>query len=174
MVYELVIIAALLAIFIVVGRRIPDWKREIGKTIPQQAIAQTKSPLNLLEQAEIFFKERKFSQAEELYLKLAAQNPEEAKVYNRLGIIYLEQGSFADAKEAFQESLKHGGNKAGRYYNLALACLGLQELGNALEVMEKALKLDKENEKYQQLLAEIKEKMKKYKPTKDQRPKTKD
>ena len=84
-----------------------------------------------------------------------------------IDFIYLEQKNFTDAKEAFQETIKHGGAKAGRFYNLALACLGLQEYRNAQEAIEETLKLDQENKKYQKLFQEIKNQLEKLKPSKN-------
>ena len=171
MIYEIIIVLAILIIFIILARKMPS-TREAVKTnkivsepMKPSVKVETIKPLkNLIDQAESFFQQGKFTEAEELYIKLAAQDPEDSKIYNRLGIIYLEQKNYIDAKDAFKEALKHGGGKAARYYNLALACLGLQELRSALEAIEESVKLDKENIKYQQLYEQIKKRMRKFKP----------
>lgn len=167
MIYEIIIIAAILGIFVIIARRMPNIRGEkISNNFPNQPKDQKNIPNNLPDQAEFYFNRKDFARAEEIYIKLASINPEDYKIYNRLGIIYLEQKNFSDAKDAFNATIKLGGPKASRYYNLALAYLGLQEYRNALEAIEKAVELEKNNQKYLDLHRDIKNRLKKFKPRK--------
>lgn len=169
MIYELIIISAILIIFIIVARRMPDINKKdnqdfIKPEIKKKEILHQNG--NLLDMAEEYFERGDFLKAEELYIQIVSKDPEDYKTYNRLGIIYLEQRNFVDAKDAFLLAIRHGGAKAPRFYNLALAYLGLQEYRNALEAIDKAIDLEKDNQKYLDLKNDIKEKLKKLKPHK--------
>lgn len=96
--------------------------------------------------------------AEENYLKAAARMPNNPKLYNRLGIIYLQQKNFADARDAFLAGLKYDDRIAGRHYNLAQAYLGLGREEKAKVALKKALELDPNNAKYTKTLASLEKK----------------
>lgn len=174
MIYEVIIIVALVGIFIILARKVPSIRStkplmqsiNIPKNNYQREKVNKSFSKNSIDQAELLFKEGRFDLAEELFIKLAATTPEDPKIYGRLGIIYLEQKNYIDAKDAFKEAIKHGGVSGTRYYNLALAYLGLQEFRNASEAIEEAIKLDSDNDKYQKLSNEIDNKIKIYKPSK--------
>lgn len=106
------------------------------------------------------FNEEKFSEAEKIYLKIAASNPKNIKVYNRLGVIYLEQKNHKDAQAAFLQAIKLDPKKASRHFNYAIASIELKEYRNAIEALEKAVKLDKKSQKYKDLVCEVKKKIK--------------
>lgn len=169
MIYELIIISAIFIIFIIVARRMPDINKKdnqgfIKPEFKKKEILHKNG--NLLDMAEEYFERGDFLKAEGLYVRIVSKDPDDYKTYNRLGIIYLEQKNFVDAKDAFLLTIKHGGAKAPRFYNLALAYLGLQEYRNALEAIDKAIDLEKNNQKYLDLKNDIKEKLKKFKPHK--------
>lgn len=168
MIYEAIIILAILGIFIIIARKMPNTQGlQINNDNHTKKFAKDneskKIPTSLLDQAEYYFNSKDYAKAEELYIKLASVNPEDYKIYNRLGIIYLEQKNYADAKDAFEATIKLGGAKAGRYYNLALAYTGLQELRNASEATQKALELNNDNQKYLDLQLDLNKRLKKYK-----------
>lgn len=93
--------------------------------------------------------------AEEFYLKAASKMPNNPKIYNRLGIIYLQQKNFADARDAFLAGLKLDDRHAGRNFNLALAYIGLGTTEKAKVAIKRAIELDPTNKKYKQSLAEL-------------------
>lgn len=160
MIYEIIIILALVGIFIILGRKMSSMKKELQ--LPE--ISES-----LLSQAETCFQNKNFPRAEELYIKLAAKDPTDPKIYNRLGIIYLEEKNFSDAKDAFLMAIKHGGEKASRYYNLALAYLGREEFRNALEAGEKALELEPDHSKYKDFLQDIRKRLEPWQSRKQQK-----
>lgn len=110
-------------------------------------------------EADKLFKDGKYDEAEKIYLKIATKDPKNIKVYNMLGAIYMERKNFTDAKEAFLAALGIDDMKSSTHYNYARACIELREFRNAKESLEKAIKLDKENEKYKKALQEVKRKM---------------
>jgi tetratricopeptide (TPR) repeat protein len=110
------------------------------------------------EKGDMFFEKGEYKEAEKYYIKAAAETPDNPKIYNRLGIIYLELKNFRDAKDAFGELLKFDDKKASRQINYGLACLNLKNYDEAIDAFEKAIKLDPKNKKYIDLLKDTKSK----------------
>ena len=106
----------------------------------------------LIAQADDAFDRKAFADAEELYVKAAAQDPNNDKIYSRLGAIYLEQENFYDAKEAFLQTVRLDDSSASHHVNLGLAYLGLKDYYKAEQAFRDALDLDPKNKKYQNLL----------------------
>ena len=52
----------------------------------------------LSDEGDEFFRKGNYEKAEEFYLKAASRNPSDPKIYARLGVIYLHQKNFNDAK----------------------------------------------------------------------------
>lgn len=175
MIFETIIIVSLVLVFIILIRRLPNIRKSgiktyhnIADTTPVRTLKSSLSNKNekmssvdKLEQADQMFKNKKYQEAENIYIKLASREPNNPKVYNRLGVLYLEQSNFFDAKEAFRQTLNNDDKKATRWYNYSLACTGLKEYRNAIEALEKAIKLDNKNNKYGEMLKEVKGKLKK-------------
>lgn len=120
---------------------------------------KSNSEENLFDEADMLFKHGNIDEAEKLYIKIAALNPKNLKVYNRLGVIYMEKKNFKDAKEAFLMGVRLDRKKASRHFNLATAYEELREYRNAMESLEEAIKLDKTNEKYKNYLENLKDKV---------------
>lgn len=96
--------------------------------------------------------------AEELYREMLENNSTDPKLYNRLGIIALENQKFLEAKDFFAKSLNFGQNNPARLYNLALANIGLEDYRSAKEAVSKAVQLEPSSQKYQDLLEELRNK----------------
>lgn len=114
---------------------------------------------SVLAEAEKLFSDRHFREAEKLYIQTAALDPNNAKIYNRLGAIYLEQRNFRDAREAFHTALRLDPTIPSRNVNLGLAYLGMKKYKEALSYFEKALELDPTSEKYRKLVEDTKSKI---------------
>ncbi len=93
--------------------------------------------------------------AEELYREMLETNSTDPKLYNRLGIIALENQKFSEAKDFFAKSLNFGQNNPARLYNLALANIGLEDYRSAKDAVSKAVQLEPSSQKYQDLLEEL-------------------
>ena len=96
-----------------------------------------------------------YRKAEKLYLRLAADQPKNPKIYSRLGIIYLEQKNYEDARDALQQAIKLEPNIASRHFNLAMVYLNLNSTAKAINSLELALKYDPSNRKYRKMLDEV-------------------
>ena len=175
MILEIVIIVSLVLILIVLGRRLPDVIKLSFSPKKSQNILESNSikkenfwgvkkeeiqEKTDMEMADEYFEKGDFGSAERFYVKSASHNPDNPKIYNRLGIIYLEQKNFRDAKDAFYEALKHDKKKASRHVNYGLACLNLRNYDEAIKSLETAVKLEPKNEKYNTLLKDAKAKKK--------------
>jgi tetratricopeptide (TPR) repeat protein len=149
MIWNLLIIVAVVIILIVVARRLPDARKKMEK-----ARVVTDEEINfigLVAQADDAYEAKKYAKAETLYVKAAAEDPDNAKIYSRLGAIYLEQKNFYDAKDAFRQAVKLEPDLASRHVNLGLSYMGLKDFFKAMECFKKALLIDKKNRKYDSL-----------------------
>jgi predicted Zn-dependent protease len=114
---------------------------------------------NLLDKAEQLLKKGKDNESEKILLNLAIKNPRNAKIYSLLGVIYVRDNNYTDAKNSFNEAVKIDSRVASHHYNYAMACSHLGEFRNAIESMKKACKLDKKNKKYEKFLESLKKKV---------------
>jgi tetratricopeptide (TPR) repeat protein len=168
MTLEIIIIISLVAILAILARKIPNvisFKKieykpaEYKPNKNIKGFAEKEDDSSLTARADFLFDHGSFKEAEELYIKIISHDPKNPKLYNRLGVLYLELKNYPDAKAAFTESIKYDSSKASRFYNYALACVELKEFNNAIEALEKAIKLDSKNKKYSQTLKDIKKKL---------------
>lgn len=151
MIWNFIIIGAVVLIFIILARRIPQ-AQSIEKQEKVEVSDDKMTIYGLIAQADDYFDKKDFEKSEKLYVKAAASEPNNPKIYSKLGAIYLEQGNFYDAKEAFSAALKVDPNTASRHINLGLAFMGLKDYFKASKTFQDALKLDPKNKKYQRLL----------------------
>ena len=112
-------------------------------------------PAPSLEVADALFAQKQFDKAEQLYLQLAKLDPRNPKLYNRLGVLFLELENFTDARDAFKAALAIDDARASRHYNYAMACYRLGQFREAQDSMIQALKRDPKNPKYQEFAEQI-------------------
>lgn len=149
MLWNLLIVLAVVIILILVAKRLPDSRKKYQEN--REISSEELSIYGIIAQADDAFENRDYSKAEDLYVKAAASDPDNPKIYSRLGAIYLEQKNFYDAKDAFLHAAKLEPDLASRQVNLGLAYMGLKDYFKASESFKKALDLDKKNKKYQRL-----------------------
>lgn len=178
---EIIIIIAIVGILIVLGLRLPDVIRESRgltpkspSTKPAAWFEDTKpheDPLGLaerndlevpshepvpsLDMADALFAQKNYAKAERMYLVLTKQDPRNPKLYNRLGVLFLEQQNYTDARDAFKAALAIDDSRASRHYNYAMACYHLGQYREAQDAMIQALKRDPRNPKYQEFAEQI-------------------
>lgn len=141
-------------IFLIGLRRLPKALEELGPE-GEKVVIESGGDATLeeiLKRAESAFERRDYGHAEKFYLKAAAVNPQNPKIYNRLGIIYLENKNFTDASAAFEQAVKIDPNVALRHANLGIAYLEMKKYTLADNALSKAVTLDPKNKKYQKLL----------------------
>lgn len=102
--------------------------------------------------ADEAFRKKDYKEAEKYYLQAATKDPENARIYNRLGVIYLQTKNYRDAVEAFRRAIKFDDRVASRHFNLALAYLGKRDYRSAERGLKEALRLEPTNEKYRKTL----------------------
>ncbi len=107
------------------------------------------------EEGDQLFRRGKHKEAEQFFLKAAANNPGDAKVYARLGLLYLEQKNYSDAIEALKVAVKLEKYNPSRHYNLALAYWGNKDTRRAIASVREAIGLDPVTEKYRKLLEQL-------------------
>ena len=56
----------------------------------------------LYDEGNALFEKGEYDKAEEFFLKAATRNPSDARVYARLGVIYLQAKNYNDAIEALK------------------------------------------------------------------------
>jgi tetratricopeptide (TPR) repeat protein len=95
-----------------------------------------------LEIATLYAQKGKYQKAEELFQKVAKENPSSAKAHNNLGVVRLKQEKYDMAEREFKEALRLDPAFVLPYYNLA--CLYSKKGVNveALIYLKKALKRD--------------------------------
>lgn len=151
MIWNFVIIGAVILALLIIIRKIPLARDMQQKENPDLSEKEM-TTFGLIAQADDAFDRKAFEDAEELYVKAAAQDPDNDKIYNRLGAIYLENENFYDAKEAFLQTVKLDDTNASHHVNLGLAYMGLKDYYKAEQAFRDALDLDPKNKKYQNLL----------------------
>lgn len=107
------------------------------------------------EEGEILFKAGKLDEAEKYFIKAAANNPADAKIYARLGLLYLQLKNYSDAIEALKVAVKLDKYNPSRHYNLSLAYWGNKDVQKAIASVREAITLDPVTPKYRQLLEQL-------------------
>ncbi|NCN24980.1 hypothetical protein CO101_00170 [Candidatus Berkelbacteria bacterium CG_4_9_14_3_um_filter_39_23] len=130
-----------------------DWRKETAEVEAKKEVPAKLESI-MLGHADSLLKQGKIQQAEKIYIDLATKFPNEPKIYSRLGVIYLKQKNYADARDCFLQSLKYDDTEAPRHYNLAMAYIGMNSPEKAKVSLKKALSLDPKD-KYQNILDKI-------------------
>lgn len=157
---EIIILVAVAGILIILIRRLPDTAKDSSQETNDfwQANQKSNDLIDNFGKAEELFAQGDYRGAEPYYVRAVTRDPENPKIYNRLGVIYLEMRNYNDAREAFETALKISPNVPARHINLGIALLRLGKHKEAAKHFEKAVKLEPKNEKYRAFLKNAKEK----------------
>lgn len=150
MIWNFVIIFAIVLIFIILARRLP-MAAQFQKKDKEEYPAEKVVAYSLMAQADEAFEQKKYDKAEELYIKIAAKEPKNAKIYNRLGLIYLAQQNYYDAKDSFLQSIKLEPGNIDIESDLGHAYMGLKDYFKASQAYMKAVEVEPKNRKYREL-----------------------
>jgi Flp pilus assembly protein TadD len=82
-----------------------------------------------------------YRDAETLWRKTIAQNPDCWMAYNNLGVVHFEKGNIEEAVENYQQSLHLHPEYPEAHYNLASALLQKGDVDEAIRQCEEALKI---------------------------------
>jgi cytochrome c-type biogenesis protein CcmH/NrfG len=155
MIWNFVIIGAVVLIFLILVRRLPvaakfiEKEKEVEKEVemtPEKLVNYSK-----MSQADEAFEAKKYNVAEDLYIQIASREPNNAKVYNRLGVIYLDQKNYYDAKDAFLQSIKLDAGDLDMFLGLGHAYMGLKDYFKASQAYLKAIDQEPKNKVYKDL-----------------------
>ena len=90
----------------------------------------------------IFYRQRKFAEAEKYYVQAIAADPEYALAQFNLGNLFDEQGRAAEAFQHYRQALALNANYADAHFNLALLCERTGDTLKAVHHWKTYLKLD--------------------------------
>ena len=162
--YPIIFIVAILAILIIVVRRyfstirnieavpIGDNESDTPIVVKPPVPSQIESPI---ERAEKLFSENKYFAAEKWYTDAARENPNDDKVWARLGVIAVTQKRYHDGIVAIRKSIKINPQVASRYYNLAMAYYLNSDTEKARAAIDRALELSPKRQNYLELKRKI-------------------
>jgi len=94
------------------------------------------------EVADEHFEKGELKRAESLYLKILSKEPDDATLYNKLGLIYLQDKNFKDAKSALKQALKLEPENDTFYNNLGLLYYEMESYDDAIEAYEKSVAIN--------------------------------
>ena len=97
------------------------------------------------------YKAGHYDQAFRQYQELIKLEPNNAKVCSGLGRVCLQQSKFREAADLFRQAISDNSTTPSHYANLAIALIGMELPGEALEYLGQALELAPDNSKYLQL-----------------------
>ena len=135
---EVVVFIATVILLIMVLRKLPvdvDTSTKEG----DKADNQEKS---LREQADDFFEAGDLKKAERTYLKVLSQEPDDAGVYNKLGLVYLQDKNYKDAKASLKQALKLEPDNDTFYNNLGLLFYEMEKYEDAIEAYQKSIEIN--------------------------------
>jgi tetratricopeptide (TPR) repeat protein len=135
-----------------------EGREEDGKACLEKAVKnspQDEKQAYLLKIAETFMEAECFTEAEDLFVKVLKNNPNQVETYNRLGIALRRQGKLAEADRYYAMALKSHPHNAAIHYNLGVLQLSRQEKEKARQSFKEALRLDPSFKKAEELLAKI-------------------
>jgi tetratricopeptide (TPR) repeat protein len=173
-IYPIIVLGLLLILFGVIWRRsfilnteghIPEEKIHLDPTHliallkkkkPEEPEIEIKTDTNInLKKAEELFRKRQYISAEKWYLEAIKVDPRNDKIYSRLGMIYIDQKNYSDARDALEEAIKIDPSVASRYFNLSFVYNSEGDKKMALMNAKKAVRYNSLNRKYRRWLEDL-------------------
>lgn len=100
---------------------------------------------DLMIKAESHMERGEYQEARKIYNNILSRDPNNAKAYNKLGVILAREGNAEEAKTHFIKALKLNPRMSSAASNLGNVYFEAQDLEKAKEYYEKAIALDPEN-----------------------------
>ncbi len=135
--WEIIVFLATVLVFIMILRKLPI---DLAMTDRNKdgVINEEDREKTPREQADEYFENGELKKAENMYLKILAKEPDDAALYNKLGLIYLQDKNFKDAKSALKQALKLEPENDTFYNNLGLLYYQMEDYDEAIEAYEKS------------------------------------
>ncbi len=140
---ELVLyIASILFLVLLLRRLPPRIPEKILKAEKAQEEKATTPEESREDKADQLVEEGKLKAAEKIYLSLVVENPQEARFYNKLGLVYLKGKNYKDARDALQQALTIEPDNDTFLNNLGLIAYQEEKYDEAVEAYEKSLEIN--------------------------------
>jgi tetratricopeptide (TPR) repeat protein len=141
-VLELTFFVATIVFLIILLRRMPSQIPQTEKEEEEKEPGTKATFEEKLDMADLMAQEGDFRGAEKIYLKLVTEHPEDATLYNRLGMVYLHEKNYTDAKEALEQALALSPENDTIYNNLGLLAFQQKQYTKALEYYDQSIKIN--------------------------------
>lgn len=136
---EVVVFVATVIALIIVLRKLPV---DMGEVVKAGGKKKSKKANGLREEADEHFEKGELREAEKAYLKLLKEHPDDATLYNKLGLVYLENKGFKNAKSALHQALKLEPENDTFYNNLGLLYYEMGRYDDAIEAYERSIDIN--------------------------------
>jgi len=136
--WEIIVFLATVLALIIILRRLPV---DLAP-VPEANGGAKEKEKTLREQADEHFEKGEQKRAESLYLKILAKEPDDATLYNKLGLIYLRDKNYKDAKSALKQALKLEPENDTFHNNLGLLYYEMEDYDAAIEAYEKSMAIN--------------------------------
>jgi Flp pilus assembly protein TadD len=97
---------------------------------------------SLRERADEHIEAGELRKAEHILLRIIAAEPDDASTYNKLGMIYLQEKNFKDARSSLKQALKLEPDNDTFHNNLGLLSYQRGDYDDAIEAYEKSIEID--------------------------------
>jgi Tfp pilus assembly protein PilF len=147
---ELVIIVATIVLFIIILNRLP-LEKEVVKKLAYEAKQiesggeeddESEADTDALRRADRYAQAGQYKRAEKIYLKLIADDPQDASLYNKLALVYLGSKEFKDAAKALNQALQIEPDNDTFYNNLGLLFYRQGNYEESVESYEKSIEIN--------------------------------
>lgn len=144
---ELIIFITTIILLIIILRKLPLEKRVVEKLAREahqleEGESEKGIDDDLLSKANHLAQAGQYSRAEKIYLKLVAQDPQNASLYNKLALVYLGKKEFGDAAKALEQALMLEPDNDAFYNNLGLLLYQQGRYDEAIESYEKSIEIN--------------------------------
>jgi len=132
---EVIVFVATVIVLIMILRKLPV----DADTALKQASGRGSQEKNQLAEADELFEQGELKKAEKMYLKLLDKNSKDATLFNKLGLIYLADKNFKDAKSSLKQALKLEPENDTFYNNLGLLYYEMGKYDDAIKTYEESI-----------------------------------
>jgi superkiller protein 3 len=141
MIEVVIFIATVIALIIVLNKLPVDVdtsaKNGSGKNGTKEEMERS-----LREQADDFFEVGELKKAEKAYSKILDKEPDNAGVFNKLGLVYLQDKNYRNAKAALKQALKIEPENDTFHNNLGLLFYEMEKYEEAIEAYQKSIEIN--------------------------------
>lgn len=135
--WEIIVFLATIALVIMVVKKLP-----VDLAPETKSAESDDKEKSLREKADEFIEEGQLRKAENVLLRMIADDPDDAAAYNKLGMIYLKEKNYRDARASLKQALKLEPDSDTFYNNLGLLYYQKGDYDEAIEAYERSVEID--------------------------------